>query len=86
MHNEQIYTPSKVVNFMLDNVGFNNKCGIDGKHIIDNSCGNGNFLAEIVKRIFQFIPNIDREYLETYVHGIEIDEQAYNEADRKSVV
>lgn len=80
MHNEQIYTPSKVVNFMLDNVGFNNKCGIDGKHIIDNSCGNGNFLVEIVKRIFQFIPNIDREYLETYVHGIEIDEPAYNEA------
>lgn len=80
MHNEQIYTPSKVVNFMLDNVGFNNKCGIEGKHIIDNSCGNGNFLVEIVKRIFQFIPNIDREYLETYVHGIEIDEPAYNEA------
>ena len=80
MHNEQIYTPSKVVNFMLDNVGFNNKCGIDGKHIIDNSCGNGNFLVEIVKRIFQFSPNIDREYLETYVHGIEIDEPAYNEA------
>lgn len=80
MHNEQIYTPSKVVNFMLDNVGFNNKCGIDRKHIIDNSCGNGNFLVEIVKRIFQFIPNIDREYLETYVHGIEIDEPAYNEA------
>lgn len=80
MHNERIYTPSKVVNFMLDNVGFNNKCGIDGKHIIDNSCGNGNFLVEIVKRIFQFIPNIDREYLETYVHGIEIDEPAYNEA------
>lgn len=79
MHNEQIYTPSKVVNFMLDNVGFNNKCGIDGKHIIDNSCGNGNFLVEIVKRIFQFIPNIDREYLETYVHGIEIDEPAYSE-------
>lgn len=80
MHNERIYTPSKVVNFMLDNVGFNNKCGIDGKHIIDNSCGNGNFLVEIVKRIFQFIPNIDREYLETYVHEIEIDEPAYNEA------
>ena len=80
MHNEQIYTPSKVVNFMLDNVGFNNKCGIEGKHIIDNSCGNGNFLVEIVKRIFQFIPNIDREYLETYVHGIEIDEPTYNEA------
>lgn len=80
MHNEQIYTPSKVVNFMLDNVGFNNKCGIDRKHIIDNSCGNGNFLVEIVKRIFQFISNVDKEYLETYVHGIEIDEPAYNEA------
>lgn len=79
MHNEQIYTPSKVVNFILDNVGFNNRYGIDGKHIIDNSCGNGNFLVEIVKRIFQFISNVDKEYLETYVHGIEIDEYAYNE-------
>lgn len=79
MHNEQVYTPSNVVNFILDNVGFNNRYGIDGKHIIDNSCGNGNFLVEIVKRIFQFIPNIDRAYLETYVHGIEIDEPAYNE-------
>ena len=80
MHNEQVYTPSNVVNFILDNVGFNNRYGIDGKHIIDNSCGNGNFLVEIVKRIFQFIPNIDGEYLETYVHGIEINETAYNEA------
>lgn len=79
MHNEQVYTPSNVVNFILDNVGFNNRYGIDGKHIIDNSCDNGNFLVEIVKRIFQFIPNIDRAYLETYVHGIEIDEPAYNE-------
>ena len=79
MHNEQIYTPSKVVNFILDNVGFNNRYGIDGKHIIDNSCGNGNFLVEIVKRIFQFISNVDKEYLETYIHGIEIDEYAYNE-------
>lgn len=79
MHNEQIYTPSKVVNFILDNVGFNNRYGIDGKHIIDNSCGNGNFLVEIVKRIFKFISNVDRKYLETYVHGIEIDEYAYNE-------
>lgn len=79
MHNEQIYTPSKVVNFILDNVGFNNRNGIDRKHIIDNSCGNGNFLVEIVKRIFRFISNADKEYLETYVHGIEIDECAYNE-------
>lgn len=79
MHNEQIYTPSKVVNFILDNVGFNNRYGIDGKHIIDNSCGNGNFLVEIVKRIFQFISNVDKEYLEAYVYGIEIDEYAYNE-------
>ena len=47
MHNEQIYTPSKVVNFMLDNVGFNNKCSIEGKHIIDNSCGNGNLSVNL---------------------------------------
>lgn len=79
MHNEQVYTPIKVVNFILDEVGFNKKENIDKKHIIDNSCGNGNFLVEITKRILNNIDNVNKEYLETYIHGIEIEENAYKE-------
>mgnify|MGYP004568160337 CR=1 FL=1 len=87
MHNEQIYTPSKVVNFILDEVGFNKRDLITDKHIIDNSCGNGNFLVEIVKRVFKYVEKVDRNYLETYIHGIEIDTGAYNETiDRLNII
>lgn len=76
MHNEKIYTPNKVVNLMLDEVGFTTIENIKDKHIIDNSCGDGNFIVEIVKRIISVIPNVDKAYFETYVHGIDIDKSA----------
>lgn len=76
MHNEKIYTPNKVVNLMLDEVGFTTIENIKDKHIIDNSCGDGNFIVEIVKRIISVIPNVDKTYFETYVHGIDIDKSA----------
>ena len=45
----QVFTPDYLVSNMLDYCGYlgNN---IIGKHIIDNSCGDGAFLCEIVKR------------------------------------
>lgn len=79
MHNEQVYTPTKIVNFILDEVGFNKKENINKKHIIDNSCGNGNFLVEITKRILNNVDSVNKVYLETYIHGIEIEENAYKE-------
>ena len=47
----QIFTPTEIVNLMLDKVGYNKR--IFGKKIIDNSCGNGNFLVEILRRFLQ---------------------------------
>ena len=83
MHNEQVYTPLPIVDFILDKVGFNCKENIIEKHIIDNSCGNGNFIVEIARRIINNVDNIDNEYLETYVHGIEIDETACKETIKR---
>lgn len=80
MHNEQIYTPLNLVNFILDEVGFNCQNNIENKHIIDNSCGNGNFLVEIVRRIFDNVEKVDKAYLESYVHGIEIDNNVSDES------
>ena len=44
----QIPTPEKYVNLMLNEVGYHEQ--LLGKTFIDNSCGDGNVLAEAVKR------------------------------------
>lgn len=79
----KFYTPEFIVNNMLD---FGKYYGqsILKKHVIDNSCGDGAFLIEIVKRYCkEFFKNKNdknelREDLEKYIHGIEIiKEEAY---------
>src|SRR4051794_3223485 len=72
----QVFTPNNVVNFMLDTIGYQGET-ILNKHILDNSCGNGNFLVEIVKRYLEVSKGKSEQEikkdLETYIHGIEID-------------
>ncbi len=79
----QIYTPNYLVKIILDSGEYNNY-QILQKHVIDNSCGDGAFLCEIVKRYcdtFLSISNdlsILQKELEIYVHGIEIQKQEYD--------
>lgn len=44
-----IYTPAFLVNVILDFGGFTGK-KILHRHVMDNSCGDGAFLTEIVRR------------------------------------
>ena len=44
----QTFTPDDIVKTMLDHVGYIDS--LYGKTILENSCGNGQFLKEIVKR------------------------------------
>ena len=46
--NCQIPTPIQYVKLMLDNVGY--KHNLQGRKVLENSCGEGNILVEIVKR------------------------------------
>lgn len=72
----RVYTPAYLVNHMLDCMGYDACARIVQKHIIDNSCGDGAFLVEIVHRYckaFQGSKEELKSNLETYVHGIEID-------------
>lgn len=74
-----IYTPSLIVNKMLNRMLFS--CPIMvGKHFMDNSCGTGNFLVEIVKRYIreaQYMPNDEiKESLLEHIHGIDNDAEA----------
>ena len=73
----QIYTPTYLVRDMLDFCGY---CGssIIGKHVMENSCGDGAFLCEIVRRYCSpFNRQSLKSELETYIHGIEKDQDEY---------
>ncbi len=81
-HSGQVFTPNYLVRTILDFAGY---CGEDvlRKHVIDNSCGDGAFLCEIVDRYCRagLAVGADAETLrcelETFVHGIELDAAAY---------
>lgn len=74
----QILTPTEYVRKMLDYAGYIR--GLCGKRILENFCGEGNILCEIVRRYIE--DAINSEYsitaivqgLENDIVGIEIDE------------
>lgn len=79
----EVYTPIVVVTQMLNMIGYTFRENIQDKHIIDNSCGDGRFLTQIVKRYIQQCKDfLTKEQLannlSTHIHGIELDKEAYN--------
>lgn len=78
----QVFTPTFLVENILDFAGYAGK-NIIQKHIIDNSCGAGAFLTEIVKRYCSIAISVGtskeqlKSELETYIHGIELEDIAY---------
>lgn len=81
-HTGQVFTPDYLVDNILDIAGYEKD--ILDKHIIDNSCGDGAFLCNIVSRyiarslILRLPTEAIRHGLETYIHGVEIDPKAYS--------
>ena len=81
----QVFTPDYLVQDILDVTGYNSSNSILKKHIIDNSCGNGAFLTEVVRRYCEaHIKEMKNKRglvnaLCKYVHGVELDEVAYVE-------
>lgn len=82
-NNGQVYTPDFLVSNILDYVGYTDG-NILQKHIIDNSCGDGAFLCNIVDRYCKDYIGQNKSILglkddlEKSIHGIEIDTVAYN--------
>lgn len=81
-HIGQVFTPNFIVSEMLDYANYKVGSDILDKHIIDNSCGDGAFLIQIVRIYIQtaigngLSASAIVEGLETYVHGIDNDEVA----------
>lgn len=74
----QVFTPCGLANEVLDLIPYTVSNAI-GKHVIDNSCGDGAFLLEAVRRYCDaWRGDADglKSDLETYIHGIDIDEEA----------
>lgn len=78
----EIYTPITCVKLMLDEIGYNSSEKIFNKNIIDNSCGDGAFLTEIVKRYIYYSKLYNKaeeqiiEELEKYIYGVDISEKS----------
>lgn len=79
----QVFTPKDYVSKLLNYAGY--KKNIYGKKILENSCGNGNILAEVVRR---YIKDCNRkslstkeikEGLENDIIGYEIDPERYKD-------
>lgn len=72
----RVYTPKFLVDVILNHTEYTSYDNIVGKHIIDNSCGDGAFLTEIVRRYCKIFDGTVEElakHLQTYIHGIEIN-------------
>lgn len=77
----QIFTPDKIVKNMLDYVGYSDR--LYGKSILENSCGDGQFLREIVTRYIKDCLKCGlksskiKKGLETDIFGAEINKEHY---------
>lgn len=82
----QVFTPDRLVEEMLDYMGYSGQ-EILGKHVIDNSCGDGAFLKAVVRRYCKAakergLPAAKiRGGLEILVHGIDIDEEVVQKCE-----
>ncbi len=76
--NGRVYTPSFLVKIILNFGGYRGQ-NVLQKHVMDNSCGDGAFLVEIVRRYciasYGRLGQELREDLGTFIHGIEIDSE-----------
>lgn len=79
----QVFTPEYIVTAMLDYCEYSGE-KILKMHIIDNSCGDGAFLRVIVRRYCKAAVSAGvtshalKKGLETFIHGVDTDEEAYN--------
>lgn len=77
----QVFTPPKMVNAMLDWCGYYGP-DILGKHVADNSCGDGAFLVQVLHRYIQAARQEGlndiaiRRHLHIYIHGMDCDREA----------
>lgn len=82
-HKCQVPTPHEIVVQMLNQVGYTHN--IYGKRLLENSCGTGGFLSEVVERYIQDckMQNLTatqiRDGLQRDIHGFEKDRRLHKQ-------
>ena len=77
----QVFTPENYVRELLDSVGYTHN--LYGKRILENSCGDGNILVEVVRRYIDDCRENGlsrtkiKNGLAKDIYGIEIDKEQY---------
>ncbi|MBE9462998.1 class I SAM-dependent DNA methyltransferase [Dyadobacter subterraneus] len=71
----QIYTPSFIVEKILDNTGFH-QLNFSKNSILDPACGDGRFLVPIARYIIENSPKEDLKQNLENIHGWDIDPEA----------
>ena len=77
----QVFTPAVMVSAMLDWCGYYGS-QILGRHVADNSCGDGAFLVQVVCRYLEAAraeglnDMTIRRHLQIYIHGMDCDREA----------
>ena len=85
--NCEIQTPMKYVIRLLDEAGYLDD--VFGRSVLENSCGNGNILIEIVRRFIEDGQRSGasgeeiREHLEKDIHAYEINPERARESERR---
>ena len=78
----QVPTPESIVTEMLDEIGY--VSSLQGKKVLENSCGEGNFILEIAKRYI--IEGLKKHLsVEAIKNGLEQDITGY-EIDQKLLI
>lgn len=77
----KVFTPEKYANVLLDNIEYTTD--LQGKKILENSCGDGEILKIIVKRYIESLLTTESLYnikkgLESDIYGIELDKKHYD--------
>lgn len=49
----EFYTPTSIVDYILDALNFISKWEIENFHVIDPSCGSGSFLVRVIQRLVE---------------------------------
>lgn len=79
-HKGKIFTPDYLVEAILNQAHYTIG-NINKKHVIDNSCGDGQFMIQIVNRYCMDFLNSNsdkrqlKQELQTYIHAIEIENE-----------
>jgi tRNA1(Val) A37 N6-methylase TrmN6 len=75
----QIYTPTFIIEKILDDMDYHSRAEILGKPLLDPACGNGRFLIEAAKRVIAISPKKDMAKNLEQLYGWDIDGVAVEE-------